>query len=198
MALVIERLWLTPTVVEIAGGPGRYERRKAYRESIGRHWVPGCLAEQVQWPTPTAQEVEHPDAVLSPTGRRLTKNGQNSHSLNLADTVALTTVDQTPWPTPRASDAEGGAVRATNDGHGWYRENREGTRWGVKLRDAVGSAPQEAGATRPPIGGQLNPVWECWLMGYPLGWTWPTGNFLSAWVREYLKGKPKSKPSGTP
>lgn len=35
-------------------------------------------------PTPTGQEVEHPQAKLSHTGRRVAKNG-NTHSLNLAD-----------------------------------------------------------------------------------------------------------------
>jgi len=41
------------------------------------------------WPTPTCQETEHPDAILTETGRRLSKNGKTSHSLNLADTVKL-------------------------------------------------------------------------------------------------------------
>ena len=39
------------------------------------------------WPTPTCQEVEHPDAKLTDTGRRLSKDGKSSHSLNLADSV---------------------------------------------------------------------------------------------------------------
>ena len=39
------------------------------------------------WPTPTCQETEHPDAVLTSTGRRLSKDGKSSHSLNLADSV---------------------------------------------------------------------------------------------------------------
>jgi hypothetical protein len=47
-------------------------------------------------PTPTTQEVEHPKAVLSKTGRRMNSNG-TSHSLNLADTVKM-------FPTPTAQD----------------------------------------------------------------------------------------------
>lgn len=39
-----------------------------------------------QYPTPTTQETEHPQAELTETGRRKTGNG-NSHSLNLADTI---------------------------------------------------------------------------------------------------------------
>jgi len=49
------------------------------------------LQDQVRhpalWPTPTCQEVEHPDAKLTDTGRRLSKDGKSSHSLNLADSV---------------------------------------------------------------------------------------------------------------
>ncbi len=50
------------------------------------------------WPTPTTQEVEHPLAELTATGRRKSKNG-NTHSLNLADSVRL-------WPTPTVDDSK--------------------------------------------------------------------------------------------
>lgn len=47
---------LTPSTVNIEPKEGRYEKRKAYRESIGRQWVPGGLAEQVAMlPTPKAR-----------------------------------------------------------------------------------------------------------------------------------------------
>ena len=47
------------------------------------------------WPTPTTQETEHPDAELTETGRRKSKDGTTSHSLGLADAVRM-------WPTPTA------------------------------------------------------------------------------------------------
>jgi DNA (cytosine-5)-methyltransferase 1 len=47
----------------------------------------------ILWPTPTTQEIEHPQAELTPNNRRLSKNGNSSHSLNLADSVIM-------WPTP--------------------------------------------------------------------------------------------------
>ena len=50
--------------------------------------------ESSAWPTPTTQEIEHPNAELTATGRRKAKNG-NSHSLGLADSVRM-------WPTPTA------------------------------------------------------------------------------------------------
>ncbi len=52
------------------------------------------------FPTPSTQEVEHPDAVLTESGRRVTKSGESSHSLGLADTVRL-------FPTPAARDSKG-------------------------------------------------------------------------------------------
>jgi len=51
------------------------------------------------WPTPTTQEIEHPDAQLTETGRRLSKDGKNSHSLGLADQVTM-------WPTPTTMDTK--------------------------------------------------------------------------------------------
>jgi len=44
------------------------------------------------WPTPTTQEVEHPDAEWNDKMRRISKNG-STHSMNLADSVQM-------WPTP--------------------------------------------------------------------------------------------------
>lgn len=47
------------------------------------------------WPTVTTQEIAHPDAELTETGRRKTKDGESSRSLNLEDTT-------TQWQTPAA------------------------------------------------------------------------------------------------
>lgn len=62
---------------------------------------------KIMWPTPTLQDTFHKNAVLTETGRRLSKDGNSSHSLSLADKV----------------------------------------------------------------GGQLNPAWVEWLMGFPIGHT---------------------------
>ena len=62
---------------------------------LQRPWEPITGETELSlWPTPTTQEVEHPNAVLTATGRRKAKNG-NSHSLGLADIVRM-------WPTPTA------------------------------------------------------------------------------------------------
>ena len=42
------------------------------------------------------------------------------------------------WPTPSACDTDGGiAMDVKRNGKRFYRENKDGVKWGVKLRDAV-------------------------------------------------------------
>ena len=53
--------------------------------------------EAKNWPTPTTQETPHEEIAFTETGRRKTKDGNNSHSLNLQDVSAN-------WPTPNTLD----------------------------------------------------------------------------------------------
>jgi hypothetical protein len=135
------------------------------------------------------------------------------------------------WPTPSASDVEGGVAQDVELENGTFsRKNKDGVRWGVKLRDAVNHAEKmwptplssdhknmdtanqmslstsvrmwptpvardhkggyQGGRIRngkvswdsldvavqhtdnqEKTGGQLNPMFVEWLMGYPKGWT---------------------------
>jgi hypothetical protein len=128
------------------------------------------------WPTPTTQEVEHPDLTLTDTGRRLSLDGMTSHSLNLADSVKL-------WPTPTAHPENsnlkgkfpnptlGDAVRMwptmTANGMG-----SNGHRMMLDKQITAGTiTPAEKLQMSAGNGGRLNPVWVEWLMGFPLGWT---------------------------
>ncbi len=52
------------------------------------------------------------------------------------------------WPTPTAGD--------------WRQAGKPGQRRGQLNDPAMGVCP---------TGGQLNPTWVAWLMGYPIGWT---------------------------
>ena len=96
------------------------------------------------WPTPTTQEIEHPNAALSEDGRRQSQDGKTSHSLNLADTVKM-------WPTPTASDS---------------KTHRNDT---IRFQSLDVAARNQKIAEE--AGGSLNPQWVEWLMGYPSGWT---------------------------
>jgi phage-related protein len=150
------------------------------------------------WPTPTTQEVEHPQAELTPSGRRKSKNGKTSHSLGLADAVKM-------WPTPTAvtRPMEGNVrmYRAKIQA-GEMTEAEAQAILGKSVWEAQGKVPEmwptpraaqaetrnhtvyarESGkpqnlenriAQREPsaIGGKLNPMWVEWLMGFPTGWT---------------------------
>jgi DNA (cytosine-5)-methyltransferase 1 len=140
--------------------------------------------ESSAWPTPTTQEVEHPNAELTATGRRKAKNG-NSHSLGLADSVRM-------WPTPTARDHKGAAgfkdenrnfadltyLAQIRDGHRKYPTmsasgmGNTGSRQILQRRVEFGDMTEtELKAMSAGNGGRLNPTWVEWLMGFPLGWT---------------------------
>jgi len=70
------------------------------------------------------------------------------------------------WPTPRASEAE--------RGHGGAR-NRE----------------EHQKTLSQTIGGQLNPTWVEWLMGYPSEWT-----VLEGWAMQWFRSKRASRFKG--
>ena len=182
------KYWLTPTCVNVDPSDERRESRKLFRESVGRKDAPGGLAEQVAvdkfWPTPTCQENEHSHIELTKTGRRKSKNGKSSHSLNLADTVKS-------WPTPRARDWKGcnsveGLVRP--DGKSRMdalpnavkyvtpRVGGEESLQSVEKRKGLDAAQTHntlasVEAIHGEQRGQLNPDWVEWLMGWPIGWT---------------------------
>ena len=172
--------WPTPTAVtRPMEGNVRLYRAKVQAGEMTEAEAEAMLGKSVwasqgaipaMWPTPTTQEVEHPQAELTETGRRKSKNGKSSHSLGLADAVKMwptPTVDDSKnvnpkanriaglvatvnkWPTPVASDAWTGSLRST--------QQTEGSRHSLNLPSAV--------------GGKLNPTWVEWLMGFPTGWT---------------------------
>ena len=106
--------------------------------------------ENKMFPTPTTQEIEHPNAELTKTGRRKSKDGKSSHSLNLADTVKM-------WPT-----------HAAHEGRLGYQRRDTGKKGTQKSLTTIVIDSQGG---REKTTGQLNPQWVEWLMGYPIGWT---------------------------
>jgi hypothetical protein len=76
----------------------------------------------------------------------------------------ISVIESGLWPTPQSRDYRSG------EGHRWLdRENRS-----RNLNDAVAySMNYKMTPDSQPIkgGGQLNPQWVEWLMGYPIGWT---------------------------
>lgn len=120
------------------------------------------------WPTPSASSYG------SNKGGAAGRVGKERYSL---ETMARRNL----WPTPRASDARGPGWR-TNQAKGqnlpqmvklWptpcARDYRTGDR-----QDSIRSQTREHSPNLNDVaapGGQLNPQWVEWLMGYPIGWT---------------------------
>ena len=104
-------------------------------------------------PTMTAQDYKH--------------RGPNSRQQGLPEYVRM-------WPTPRANDAEKRGHIANDPRNGLPAAALYATplardyRTGSKKRYGD---PKRTRNLNDQIGGQLNPTWVEWLMGFPLGWT---------------------------
>jgi DNA (cytosine-5)-methyltransferase 1 len=188
--------WPTPTAVtRPMEGNVRLYRAKIEAGEMTEAEAEAILGKSVwkaqgkvkeMWPTPTTQEVEHPEIKLTKTGRRKSKDGTTSHSLGLADAVLQ-------WPTPTARDWKGAAgfkdqnrnladltFRAQIlDGHRTWPTPTHGKLAGgsgafQKIADLCSDgkiSDEERKAMQAGNGGSLNPMWVEWLMGFPPGWT---------------------------
>ena len=144
-------LWPTPTAVSRPNeGNMRLMRAKVLEGEIALGEANAIVGKNVflahgklpaLWPTPTTQEVEHPQAVWNENNRRVARNG-STHSMGLADAVQM-------WPTPTADDASNVNPKPN------------------RFRGLVAAVNE----TVTPNNGKLNPAWVEWLMGFPLGWT---------------------------
>jgi len=101
----------------------------------------GLSSAVKQWPTPTA--------TLAPKGGRVTPRKSREGG------TLIEAVSARSWPTPQASDS--------NKWSNQTLEDRKAKGQQIRLNTAV--SPQGG------QGGQLNPEWVEWLMGWPIGWT---------------------------
>ena len=58
------------------------------RHGVSLHHAVAANPHQL-WPTPTTQGIEHPNAELTESGRRLSRDKKSSHSVNLADQARM-------------------------------------------------------------------------------------------------------------
>jgi DNA (cytosine-5)-methyltransferase 1 len=130
-------------------------------------------------PTPTASDGttgqvlnDSTEIRWLPSGnpRKISNQGVDG-SVGLARHVLLT-----QWPTPSAQQQSGGTT-GLNGGSGAR----------AKLRALVGREESLLMA-----GGQLNPTWVEWLMGYPLGWT-----VCEAWATASSRRSRNGSPSAS-
>ena len=121
--------------------------------------APSNLREQVDektmsmWPTPRASS--RMAYAEKPTKSQI--EGTHGWNLNAAVTDSLAENPNRMWPTP-----------ATRDHKGGYQGGR--IRNGKVSWDTLDVAVQHTD-NQAKTGGQLNPTWVEWLMGYPEGWT---------------------------
>jgi len=161
--------WPTPTVGG-DGNPPSILRRK------GNHWIrPSgkkaqfCLDQAVQmWPTPTADPFR-------------SRGGDRKNEMGL-DRMAKT------WPTPTARDDRGPASRILDLNRAvkqWPTPTVQMSRPDMNRQNRPTSGSDDLGsAMKKETGGQLNPTWVEWLMGYPCGWT-----VLEDWATQWFRPK---------
>ncbi len=158
---------LLPTVtasVADHGGPNQ-------RDSSGR---PGLQMAARFWATPNTMDYlpqRSPEALIrqAATTRKGRTRPANLREQVCPETVAL-------WPTPTARDYKDGSAKACQNvpvngllGRAVHQDRLLTT---PTASDAVGtSGGGNSRSLRTDVGGQLNPAWVEWLMGFPAGWT---------------------------
>ena len=123
------------------------------------------------WPTP------HSFDSLNTPIKGKEETFQNKHALKLSNAVNL-------WLTPKGEPSGPDFARANREGSGGddlatrvakMPPTAKGREWKGQTQRGIhaqGDAlPNQDRGDGKPIGGQLNPTWVEWLMGYPPGWT---------------------------
>jgi hypothetical protein len=105
----------------------------------------GTMVHQREWPTPQAHKTTQSGEIVNADGTPW-DGSSKPHSKTTGKPITTALADAVKWATSQARDFRTGQQSR------W--ENPERTR---NLNDQ--------------IGGQLNPTWVEWLMGWPLGWT---------------------------
>ena len=143
----------TPNTMESLEPKSR-ESIIAYNQKsrLGRSYATTNLRERIAYgkmsllPTPTGQEVAHPEAELNEKNRRVSAN-ENSHSLNIADRISM-------LPTPAATEARQG-----------YQDRTRGKKGSQESLTTV--LKNETGGKK--TGMKLQPGFVEWMMGYRIG-----------------------------
>jgi hypothetical protein len=92
-------------------------------------------------------------------------------------------------PTPQAMDCINKTRPAMMRANSPRIVSNQGIEGQAGLKDYAAAFPGDG----KPIGGQLNPVFVEWLMGYPQGWTDLLGSGTTANGLEYRESQPESK-----
>ena len=118
------------------------------------------VTESGSWPTPRSCS-----AMAAPITPESSHNPKRFPNLE-------TVVGRRMWPTPRVGGEEGYETVKTRKGHrAAPNMSKTGTNPDGSMRDRTDQLPRAIYAQEENNGGQLNPNWVEWLMGWPIGWT---------------------------
>ncbi len=174
----------TPSAADAyTGNMKKDEFRFGNSGSLAQEVESGFLETHRKWPTPQARDYKD------------TLNSRPNKQEHLLDRVR-----QKMWPTPNTMDSMKGRTPEELKKQATYNKGKWGPKLQTgNLRDAVmwptptksdhkGSGPTmvrkdgklrgdrldyatERNSDGSPTGGQLNPNWVEWLIGWPIGWT---------------------------
>jgi hypothetical protein len=154
------RMWPTPRVSDVTSG--RTLNEKGQRVSKSSDKVFGANLSDVvkMWPTPTA---------ACASGGQTSRSGKRKGELLLAGAVRM-------FPTPTASmmtTADMEQARYAGNKGSNRPSYQDAKMWATPTASVGGPEPDGATGRKlvTQVGGQLNPTWVEWLMGWPLGWT---------------------------
>jgi hypothetical protein len=167
-------LWQTPDV-SVAEHPGRVRHIKGNQLGLGQQ-----VNNRRLWPAPTTRDRNE---TLEQVQERKEKfqRGESNFNPGLALCVAVKL-----WPTPTTPSGGGERSKDRAGSGNLHWMARAGKLWPTPTtRDYKGANSAEHLAKarghhdQPPnavkmaghSGGQLNPTWVEWLMGFPTGWT---------------------------
>jgi len=182
-----EATYPTPNTLDAAGA-GRMNPNANVKKWGGVNSL-GGMAATGMWPTPKAHE---PGMTAKTTGRGVEKSTHLTTQVALAEGMIDRKTGRL-WPTPQAHKTTESGEIVNADGTPWDGKSKPhskttGRPITTALADAVKFAtpqardfrtsqqsrwenPERTRNLNDQIGGQLNPTWVEWLMGWPLGWT---------------------------
>jgi hypothetical protein len=109
---------------------------------------------QMKWATPTTMDTLPPKSEKALMKEATQARPNRTKPANLRDQVS----NMHKWPTPDANCGQRGTQP------NWIPKRKSGQPAQYTINQAVRDSGQQ-------IGGQLNPMWVEWLMGWPIGWT---------------------------
>lgn len=151
------------------GGPNQ-------RDSSGR---PGLQMAAMMWPTPSSHKQTASGDLVNRDGT--TWDGVSKpHSKATGKPVQTALLDKIKYSTPTVNDAKNSSLPPSQINRDSLVSNV--MRWPTPRAGNPGSRPNGKGGKilaeevkkleeSIPVGGQLNPTWVEWLMGWPIEWT---------------------------